>query len=76
MYSLQRQQEELERKDEELRRREEALRSGQLNARQNNWPPLPSIVPIGPCFYQDINVDIPLEFQRITRHLYYLWGRT
>ncbi|XP_043188455.1 secretory carrier-associated membrane protein 1-like isoform X2 [Amphibalanus amphitrite] len=71
---LQRQQEELERKDEELRRREEALRSGQLNARQNNWPPLPSFVPIGPCFYQDINVDIPLEFQRITRHLYYLWG--
>ncbi|KAF0290416.1 Secretory carrier-associated membrane protein 1 [Amphibalanus amphitrite] len=53
---------------------QEALRSGQLNARQNNWPPLPSFVPIGPCFYQDINVDIPLEFQRITRHLYYLWG--
>lgn len=74
LQALRRQQEELERKDEELSRREEVLRSGQLNARQNNWPPLPAFVPLGPCFYQDINVDIPLEFQRITRHLYYLWG--
>ncbi|XP_037081800.1 LOW QUALITY PROTEIN: secretory carrier-associated membrane protein 1-like [Pollicipes pollicipes] len=74
LQALRRQQEELERKDAELRRREEALRTGQLNARQNNWPPLPAFVPVGPCFYQDINVDIPLEFQKITRHLYYLWG--
>ena len=42
-------------------------------ARQNNWPPVPAGFPVGPCFYQDINVDIPLEFQKIVRMLYYLW---
>ncbi|KAL1492599.1 hypothetical protein ABEB36_010838 [Hypothenemus hampei] len=71
--ALKRRQEELERKEQELARREEEMRQSSYNVRRNNWPPLPEQCCFQPCFYQDIQVDIPLEFQKIVRHLYYLW---
>ncbi|CAG0888665.1 unnamed protein product [Cyprideis torosa] len=70
---LEKRQQELEQRARELEAREEALRGGAINIRANNWPPLPSGFCVGPCFYQDINVDIPPEMQRIVRHLYYVW---
>ncbi|KAG8514585.1 Secretory carrier-associated membrane protein 2 [Galemys pyrenaicus] len=41
--------------------------------RENNWPPLPSWFPIKPCFYQDFSAEIPADYQRICKMLYYLW---
>lgn len=64
----------MERKAQELERREEQLRNSGAGVRRNNWPPLPEQCCFQPCFYQDINVEIQPEFQRIVRNLYYLWG--
>ena len=44
-----------------------------LVGRKNNWPPLPEKFPVGPCFYHDITVDIPVDFQKTVKIIYYLW---
>lgn len=41
--------------------------------KENNWPPLPKFSPVRPCFYQDFEEEIPEEYRRICRRMYYLW---
>uniref|UniRef100_A0A8D2ZUH3 Secretory carrier-associated membrane protein n=1 Tax=Scophthalmus maximus TaxID=52904 RepID=A0A8D2ZUH3_SCOMX len=71
--NLLRQQEELERKAAELDRREQELQSRGPTGKENNWPPLPRKFPIKPCFYQDFSEEIPPEYQRVCKMMYYLW---
>ncbi|KAG9331212.1 hypothetical protein JZ751_019755 [Albula glossodonta] len=49
------------------------LTGAQPTGRENNWPPLPKIFPIKPCFYQDFAEEIPLDYQRVCKLMYYLW---
>ena len=75
--SLLRQQEELDRKAAELERKERELQNmvANLHARENNWLPLAVWCPVKPCFYQDFSTEIPADYQRICKMLYYLWMR-
>ncbi|XP_029010227.1 secretory carrier-associated membrane protein 2 [Betta splendens] len=71
--NLLRQQEELEKKAAELDRREREIQNRSQTGKENNWPPLPKSCPISPCFYQDFSEEIPPEYQRVCKMLYYLW---
>uniref|UniRef100_A0A914LTF4 Secretory carrier-associated membrane protein n=3 Tax=Meloidogyne TaxID=189290 RepID=A0A914LTF4_MELIC len=76
-----RQQEELRRREQELIRRQQDLdnrarqqqRAGNGQRPPHNWPPLPKIIPLEPCFYQDIDVEIPAQFQETVRLVYYVY---
>nr|QQY02594.1 secretory carrier-associated membrane protein 1 [Cryptocotyle lingua] len=78
---LERRQKELDAKAAELARREEeqnrlaeqARRAGSGSGSMKNWPPLPSFFPCGPCFYQDIDLEINSEYRKIVKFGYYLW---
>ncbi|XP_061830871.1 secretory carrier membrane protein 2, like [Nerophis lumbriciformis] len=74
--NLIKQQQELDRKAAELERKEQELqnRTAQnTGVKENNWPPLPKFSPVKPCFYQDFEQDIPEEYRKICRRMYYLW---
>jgi len=70
---------ELEARERELRAKDEQLREQQRQQQQatstggKNWPPLPSWIPIRPCFHQDIEMDIPTGFQHLVKQMYYIW---
>jgi hypothetical protein len=74
LTEIERQQQELERRAAELDRREQNLNTPMGNL-VNNFPPLPMWCPgpLKPCFYQDIGREIPIEFQKWVRVLFYLW---
>ena len=44
--------------------------------RENNFPPLPAKCPCKPCFFNDISIDIPVDYQRTCRALYIRWQGT
>ncbi|XP_067929921.1 secretory carrier-associated membrane protein 2-like [Watersipora subatra] len=67
---LQRRQEELERKAAELE--QELQKKNETNATQkNNCPPLPPGCCIQPCFHQDFETDIPPEYRRVAKTVYF-----
>jgi hypothetical protein len=76
-----RQQEELRRREAELQRRQQEFERRQnqggagtpRGGQPHNWPPIPAYLPVEPCFYQDIDVEIPVQFQETVRLVYYVY---
>lgn len=44
-----------------------------MTERVNNFPPIPAILRIKPCFYQNIEEEIPAPHQQLVRKVYILW---
>jgi len=69
---LRKREEDLQRRQQEFERRQQGPNGGRTQ-RAHNWPPVPDFVPIEPCFYQDIDVEIPVQFQETVRTVYYVY---
>jgi hypothetical protein len=70
----------IDRRNNDLEKEYESLEDTDTNGivntsidRRNNWPPFPKWTKIKPCFYHDIDVDIPSHYQRTVKNLYRLW---
>jgi len=72
---LLKQQDMLEKKAAELDRKEREInqREAAAGIRPNNFPPIPSFIPIQPCFYQDFDVDIAQEYRLTVKYIYYIY---
>lgn len=44
-----------------------------VSERVNNFPPLPKFMRIKPCFYHNIEEEIPAPHQQLVRRIYTLW---
>ncbi|XP_012659999.1 secretory carrier-associated membrane protein 4 [Otolemur garnettii] len=44
-----------------------------MSEKENNFPPLPSFIPLKPCFYQNFSDEIPIEHQVLVKRIYRLW---
>ncbi|CAB4023609.1 Secretory carrier-associated membrane 1 [Paramuricea clavata] len=71
--NLAKRQEELERRAAELHEKEQELKQMRYRERKNNFPPFPQGCPLTPCFFHDISIDIPPDYQRTSRMLFYAW---
>uniref|UniRef100_A0A915CN91 Secretory carrier-associated membrane protein n=1 Tax=Ditylenchus dipsaci TaxID=166011 RepID=A0A915CN91_9BILA len=73
---LRKREQDLQRRQQEFERRQQSIGGGAGGGRAphpHNWPPVPSFVPVEPCFYQDIDVEIPVQFQETVRMVYYVY---
>lgn len=72
--NLRRRQEDLERKAAELQKKEQELQRMQFGGyRENNFPPLCARCPCKPCFFHDISIDIPIDYQKTCKALFFRW---
>ncbi|XP_071005373.1 secretory carrier-associated membrane protein 4-like isoform X4 [Oncorhynchus clarkii lewisi] len=44
-----------------------------MTERVNNFPPLPQFLRIKPCFYQNVEEEIPAPHRQLVRRVYNLW---
>ncbi|KAI6192650.1 Secretory carrier-associated membrane protein [Aphelenchoides besseyi] len=70
---LRKREQDLARRQQEFERRQQSTGGGGRSQNPHNWPPLPAFVPLEPCFYQDIDVEIPVQFQETVRLIYYVY---